>query len=333
MKSTTGYSAILMAMCFLAAGAAADEPAKIRGMTISCPTWGWEWGTDAMVLTMEELRDIGVNWITIHPYAQILADGRVSDRFWRDDPDPEWLTRPIAEAHRLGLEILIKPHLAYWGSPFRWRGEIAFRTDEEWERFFSTYEQWLVWLVRTCEEADAFVVGTELDKTVRFEDDWRHIIERVREETDMHLTYAATWSAFESVPFWDALDVIGIQWYFPVAETAGVPDREELDRSWDRLIATVGEYADRYGKKVVLTELGYNRSVNAAVRPWEYRSGGDDAGEVQRRCLSAALDAIERSDSLVGAFLWKWFPGSRGGHNFKLSTPEMRKLIASHWED
>ncbi len=202
------------------AGVRSDDPyAVVRGMTISCPGAGLIWGTDQMVRTMHELKDLGVNWITIHPYAGIAADGTVGgkgiERMYRDTT---WLTRPIAEAHRLGLKIMIKPHLAYWGSPFGWRGEISFDSEEEWQRFFETYEVWIAHVAELCRDADGFVVGTELDRTVHDERRWRQVIEAVRKRTEAPLTYSASWEAYERVPFWDALDVIGIQSYFPLVD-------------------------------------------------------------------------------------------------------------------
>ena len=62
----------------VAVGIETDSPADVpesspvRGMTISCQTWGWEWGTDEMVESMRELKTLGVNWISIHPYARIM---------------------------------------------------------------------------------------------------------------------------------------------------------------------------------------------------------------------------------------------------------------------
>ena len=53
---------------------------------------------------------------------------------------------------------MIKPHLAYWGSPFRWRGDIVFETDAQWRRFFSEYEGWVTRAAEVCADADAFVV-------------------------------------------------------------------------------------------------------------------------------------------------------------------------------
>jgi hypothetical protein len=314
----------------VAADARAPDPyAEIRGMTISCPGAGRIWGSDLMVETMQEIRDLGVNWVTIHPYAGIRADGTVgASRVDGLYAETTWLTRPIEEAHRLGLKIMIKPHLAYWGSKFSWRGEIAFETDEQWRRFFETYEAWISMVAELSTDADAFVVGTELEATVQFEDEWRRIIAAVRERTDAPLTYAANWDRYERVKFWDALDAVGIQAYFPLVGHEGLPEQHELDSAWALLVSRLEEVSARHDRDIVLAELGYNRSSVAAVRPWEYRQGGDHAEEVQRRCMLAALRALKESDRVSGAFLWKWMPGQRRRGNFKMSTPAMREVIS-----
>jgi hypothetical protein len=314
-------------------GREAERRDAVRGMTVSCHSWGWEWGTDEMVGTMTQLKQLGVNWIAIHPYAGIRADGSVVMReSWYEDPT--WVLRPIAEAHRLGLKIMIKPHIAYWGSPFSWRGEIAFEEQDEWERFFTTYRQWIIRMAELCAEADAFVVGTELGKTVHFETRWRSIIADVRHRTEAPLTYSANWDSYEKVPFWDALDVIGIQGYFPLVTHDRVPSAEELETSWRNLLRRLERYGRSKQRPLVLAELGYNRSPLAAQRPWEYRQGrGAEAEEVQRRCLTAALRALDSSDAVVGAFLWKWFPGESARGNFLMSTPAMRGVIGTHWAE
>jgi hypothetical protein len=335
-----GLLILICAAAPLTCGGAAPEPAAgvdpyavVRGMTVSCRGAGQIWGSDAMVQTMRDLRDLGCNWVTIHPYAGIDADGTVGgSRLDRLYADPVWLTRPIAEAHRLGLKIMIKPHIAYWGSPFGWRGEITFDSDEAWHRFFETYERWITLVAEIASDADAFVVGTELDRTVRHEDAWRRIIAAVRARTDAPLTYSANWDSFERVRFWDALDVIGIQSYFPLVRHENLPSEAELRAGWDRLLRRLEAYARKHHRRIVFAELGYNRAAWAAARPWDHRSGGPDAEETQRRCLHVALEAIDGSDVVVGAFLWKWFPGEPRRHgNFLMSTPAMRETIGGRW--
>ncbi|MCZ6834395.1 MAG: hypothetical protein O7G85_01345 [Planctomycetota bacterium] len=339
MRSTLCAILVLVGLSLIAASngrreSASDAHLVVKGMTVSCSGSGRIWGTDAMVDCMAELKDLGVNWIAIHPYAGIDADGTVGgsrlDRMYGDDVS--WLTRPIEEAHRLGMKIMIKPHIAYWGSKFSWRGVIKFDTEEQWDRFFRTYEVWITRVAQLSKDADAFAVGTELDATVHHESEWRTIIDAVRRKTEAPLTYSANWDSYQRVNFWDALDVIGVQSYFPLVDHENLPTTQELDEGWQRVLTSLKSYAKRYDKKIILAELGYNNSSRAARQPWDYKTGGPNAEEIQRRCMNAALKALENDDTIVGAFLWKWFPRSRrGGSNFIMSSPSMRQVIAKHW--
>jgi hypothetical protein len=281
---------------------------------------------------MADLRAVGANWVSIHPYGWIRGDGSV--RFLRFDPShpPESLTRPIREAHAAGLKILIKPHIGYWGSPFSWRGAIRFDSDEAWARFFGEYTAWITHLARACPDADGFVVGTELDLTLDHETEWRRIIAAVRACTAVPLTYAANWARYREVGFWDALDVVGIQAYFPLSP-ARDPDAGTLRASWKRIMRELRAYSEAQNRKIVFTELGYNRAHRAPVEPWDSRSDGPDAEAMQAQCLRAALEAVEAEPSVLGSFLWKWFPNPRPiGRNFQLATPVLKKVIRDVWK-
>jgi Glycoside Hydrolase Family 113 len=323
------HLAILLAVA--ACGASAEPHTRIRGITLSTHRSNGAWDSDTLGATFADLRSLGSNWVAIHPYAGISRDGTV--RFAPLDPEhpPRWLVRPIEEAHRHGLQILIKPHLAHWRSGFSWRGEIAFQDEASWARFFETYGEWIATLARASRGADAFAVGTELDRTVHREREWRDLIARVRAATDAPLTYASNWSEYDRVPFWKALDAIGVQAYFPLAATPGA-DPAELRRGWREGMRRLRQVADRLDKDVVFTELGYPHTFDAAVRPWTFGSDGPAAAPVAEACLRAALEAIEEEPRVIGAFLWKWFPQPRTrGRDFELDTPGMRRVIREAW--
>jgi hypothetical protein len=326
---SSGILAVWMAL----PGAAAD----VRGMTVSTPTWGWEWGSDQMGGTLDVLREIGVNWVSIHPYAGIGADGSVEFRPIDPDAPPDWLVRPIREAHARGMHVVVTPHLAHWGSPFAWRGAIAFPEPAARARFFREYTAWVRTVAQAARGADALVVGSELDGTVAHDAEWRAVIAEVRAVFPGPLTYAANWDAFERVPFWDAVDVAGIQAYFPLVDgdsphpRDSAPSDAALDAGWDRVMARMRAFRQRTGKHVVFTELGYDASPGAAARPWESGPGGGDGADLQRRCLRAALRAVDREPAVIGAFLWKWFPGEVARGDFRMSDPAVRAVIAEVW--
>lgn len=300
----------------------------VQGMTVSCPTWGWEWGTDAMVATMAELKSLGVNWIAIHPYARVADDGTVSARELASTTAPKFIERPIREAHALGLKIMIKPHLAYWSSRFSWRGAIEFADPS---RFWSTYLPWIEQLAAWSASADAFVVGTELDRMTGDEAHWREVIARVRTRTRAHLTFASNWDAYTRIGFWDALDAIGVQAYFPLVDGETAPDDAGLRAGWERAMAPLRALHRDLGKPILFTELGYTESPQAAAEPWGYHPTGPGAVELQSRCLRVALDAVRREPAVVGAFLWKWFPGDLETGDFRMASAHTRAVIRDAW--
>jgi len=150
-----------------------------------------------------------------------------------------------------------------------------------------------------------------------------------------HVVFVREWTPAQRASerkFWDALDAISVQAYFPLVEHEGPPTDAELRSGWDRIVARLEAYGASHGRPVVLGELGYNRSLEAAVRPWEYAVHADpEAESLQVRCLDTALAAVDRSAGIKGAFLWKWFPGEVARGNFRKSTPAMRQVIARHW--
>lgn len=311
-----------------------NEP--VRGIVISCQTWGQEWGTDAMVEAMQEVKDLGANWVQIHPYAAVTREGGLRLRRWGiNDPAPQWLTRPIKEAHRLGLKICITPHVAPWRAGWGWRGDIQFDTKAQWNQFFADYKEWITRLAEVCRDADGFTVGSELDQTIEdHEKHWREIIAAVREKTDAPLAYAANWPDYQRVPFWDALDVIAVSAYFPVVQHQRMATGEEIDRAWQRIRGEALAYARTQYRQVVFMELGYDTGMNAARAPWEDGDGRPGGAELQALCLDRALAAVEEpGDDLVGSFLWKWFAGPAPYENFLKSEPHMREVVARHWQD
>lgn len=328
-----GIVLALVAACALprAASSRAWDGPKARGIVISTHGDGADWGRDGMASTLDDVRAVGARWIAIHPYAGISVDGALHYEDFDPARPPAWVARPIREAHRRGLRIMITPHLACWGSPFSWRGDITFDRPADWARFFRDYERWIAKLARACRGADALVVGTELDRTVSHEREWRRVIARVRAETRASLTYAANWTDYEKVPFWDALDVIGIQAYFPLTDDPS-PDARVLEHAWHERMATLRALASKRGRDVVFTELGYNRSFAAAREPWAYRTDGPEAETFQATCLGVALRAIEAEPCVRGVFLWKWFPNPHPvGRNFQLATPLLKRTIAGVW--
>jgi hypothetical protein len=319
--------------CICGSQVFADSTGFIRGVTVSCQTSGVEWGQPEMATALDDLQALGARWIAIHPYARIHADGSVT---FRADPQPVQVTRPLAWARQRGLGVMLVPHLAYWGSPFSWRGEINFDSASKWNRFFEDYQRWIVQLARLADEGGAgiFCVGLEYLHAEKFDQRWRQIIAAVREVYHGRLTYGANWDGFANVSFWDALDTIGVLAYFPLSTTPD-PAPAQIDAGWDDWIARLDALSTKKSRPILFVEVGYDESATCAATPWQdAKPSGDSGGaNIQARCLDRALALEGRFPSLAGMFLWKWFPDfpTREHESFDLRTPSLKRIIARRW--
>ncbi len=323
--------AALLTLIGFCATAAADQP-FFKGMTVSCQTWGIEWQTPEMEKTLAELKSLGVDSIAIHPYAQIQEDGHVRFRRTRSTT---YITTPLHWAHELGMRTMLIPHIAYWGTKFSWRGDIDFATSEEWDRFFTDYQTWIVEMARLAESehAEIFCVGLEFSQAEKFEERWRKIIGAVRAVYHGAVTYGANWNDYERVKFWDAADYIGVLAYFPLAKSTN-PTAPELSAAWQKRCEMLQEFSRQHGgKKFLFTEIGYNESARAAAEPWAFATGGEHAAEIQQRCIDAALSVACNCPAVAGMFWWKWFPEipHNEEENYRLQTPEIKALLSKHW--
>jgi hypothetical protein len=303
-----------------------------KGMTVSCQTWGIEWQTPEMAKTLDELKSLGVNSVAIHPYAQIQNDGHV---VFRNIDNHRHITVPLDWARDRGLSVTLVPHIAYWGSRFSWRGEINFADAEEWDRFFTDYETWMVEMAQIAEAHGAAIlcVGLEFTYAQKFDGRWRKIIAAVRNVYHGKLTYGSNWGEYKDVKFWDALDYIGVLAYFPLTKIVD-PSAAEIAAAWEKRCAELERFSRANdGKRFLFVEIGYNESARAAAEPWGFKSGGEHAAEVQQRCIEAALGLTGRHPFLAGMFWWKWFPDLPHDEkeNYCLQTPAIKALIATHW--
>ena len=141
--------------------------------------------------------------------------------------------------------------------------------------------------------------------------DWRRVIAAVRLRFTGQLTYGAIGAdAWSRVRFWDALDVIGIDAYFPLS-ASGTPGAGVIASRWNRYLPPIERLADREGKPIVFTELGFPSSVRAAAQPWS--TGGRYSGGAQRRALDGTFRALAGRPWLGGLYIWEWQANPRSG--------------------
>ncbi len=304
----------------------------MRGMTVSCPTWGPVWGSPRMTQALDELKPLGVDWVSIHPYAGVRRDGTVRVRSLEE---MDFLERAVEIAERAGIKLFWKPHLAYWGS-FDWRGSIEFGDDEKkWRRFFDTYREFIVQQARFAEthKVPLFAVGLEYEATTHHEKEWRGLIRAVRKVYSGQITYSANWDRMDKVPFWDALDLIGVQGYFPMSWGDQThPTREQILERWNGPIEELRKLHQTHGKPVLFAEIGYDLSAKAAVEPWlSAAQNNAENRALRRRLMEVALARLEAEPFIAGMFWWKWIPGASPNRDFAMQHPEAQEALRRAW--
>ena len=268
------------------------------------------------------LRD-HVTWLAQTPFGwqRGAADPSIRTNFGR--PSGRWglwgesdagivYTARLARAR--GIRTLLKPHLWVRGYS-SWPGDINMSSVAEWDAWFASYAEFIMHYaaLAEAEHLAGLCIGTELQHATEpaHANAWRRLIKQIRRVYHGPLTYAANWSGeYEQITFWDALDYVGIQAYFPLSAQPS-PPLDTLLRAWQPHLQKLAKWQQRVKKPVVFTEIGYKATADAATRPWEWPERlvpvpADEA--TQARCYEAMFRACWGLPWLKGMFIWKWYP-------------------------
>ncbi|MCR5889459.1 hypothetical protein LRS06_17120 [Hymenobacter sp. J193] len=288
---------------------------RLRGVS-------WVAGDSASALDLEPLVRARVTWIAQTPFGwqagaavpEIrLQTGKGSRHYWGESD--AGIIQTAERARQRGISTLLKPHLWLRGGSGSWPGDINMTSPADWQQWFASYSLFILHYARLAEEhqLEALCIGTELQHaSVGHETEWRTLIRQIRGVYHGQLTYAANWSGeFEQVPFWDALDFIGIQAYFPLSKTER-PEKAALLQAWQEPLRRIKAIQRRFKKPVVFTEIGYKTTPDAATEPWTWPdrravlTSADEA--TQAACYAAMFETFWPQKWFRGLFVWKLVP-------------------------
>jgi len=290
---------------------------------------------------LEKLATLSVNAISITPFG-FLRDpnapafpGRSGGPGGESD-ESVIVAKDFAREYR--LRAMLKPHI-WMGRG--WPGDIDMPTPAAWKTFFAHYDRWMRGYALLAEmyDFDLLCVGVEMVKTtVGHEPEWRQMIKRWRGLYSGPLVYAANWGQeFEQVKFWEALDAIGIDCYYPLSIKDNPTDAELLAGA-KMIVEKIRAVATAYNKPVLITEIGFT----SGAQPWKNPHQEDRQAAVdldaQRRCYEATCQAFFNSGAnnnwLAGMYWWKW-PSTLedGGPRDRQFTPHGKPAaqVAARW--
>jgi hypothetical protein len=266
---------------------------------------------------IKNLKDIGVNWVAALPYAYYMVNDPRIDSVsvcplsnCPHGPSTKYAVIETIQKSKLeGVKVMVKPQL--WAK-MEWVGDMEFDTEAKWDQFEINYTQFILEWAQIAEDMDVelFCVGTEIAKFVIHRPNyWRSLITQVRQIYSGPLTYAANWDDYQAVPFWDALDYVGVDAYFPLIP-GEAPPVCELMTAWEPYEQELSAYAAEQSKPILFTEFGYLSVSGCAYNTWELEAQmptNEINEEAQANALHALMEVFGPKSWWAGGFQWKWY--------------------------
>jgi len=227
------------------------------------------------------------------------------------------------------VKIMLKPQIWIWQGEYT--GNLKMNSEEDWKSLEDSYRVFILDFAKLAKDTqvDIFCFGTELEQFIIHRPEyWNSLISEIKEVYTGKLTYAANWDEYKRVPFWDQLDYIGVDAYFPVSEKE-TPTVEEAKNGWKPWKEEMISISKGVNKKIIFTEFGYRSMNHAGKEPWESDHTITNINmEAQSNLTSALFEELWNEDWFAGGYIWKWYINHKevGGEEDNQFTPQNKPV-------
>lgn len=265
--------------------------------------------------SMQSLLKSNIEWVAVLPY--FYQESENSKNINVPDSIGNWSRRDstfinnIHKLHEKEFFVMLKPHL--WMNS-GWRSNINFDDKGDWDIWFENYRIISLHyaLLAKNTNVDLFCIGTELQSSLKAKPKkWLSLIKEIKSIYKGKITYAANWDdGFEFSEFWNELDYIGIQAYYPLTKHKN-PILEEIKQGWNIHLEKLKAISNKLDKKIIFTEIGYRSDVSATIKPWEWGSFSErlhtkKSDKTQLLAYQALYEKVWNEPWLAGVFPWEW---------------------------
>jgi hypothetical protein len=312
----------LLAVLAVAGGLSVFAQPKINGVSLVGHPSPIEYSD------LNPIVEINANWVTLIPFGYGKSGNNrliykdLSWQWWGETY--EGIESSIEMAENLDLEVMIKPQI--WFDHGTYTGHFELESDLDWQQFETDYYHYIMSFAYLSEEygLDLFCIGTELTIFANKRPDfWRRLIRDIRDVYSGQLTYAGNWDSYNTISFWDELDYIGVDAYFPICEHK-TPGYNALAKGWKQHSNDLENFSKNEGIPILFTEWGYRSSDYCAKEPWDYSKRQDVNFNGQYNAYQAIFETFWTQSWFAGGFLWKWYPlhSQAGGPKNSRFTPQ-----------
>lgn len=273
--------------------------------------------------------NVNSNFVSLMPFGFIrdLNTPKISfnsNRQWFGETE-KGLIQYANEFHKHRIKIMIKPQIWVWRGEFT--GLIEMKSEENWKILEDSYQDFILTYAKTAAvmNADILCIGTELEKfVIKRPDFWQNLIKKIKTIYKGKLTYAANWDEYKKLTFWNELDFIGIDAYFPLTEKQ-TPTVADFEKGWQVHKTEILHLQKTFQKQILFTEYGYRSVHFNGKQPWKVDElEGNVNLQAQENGLQAIHNQFWKEDWFAGGFVWKWFHKHQkvGGEKNNRFTPQ-----------
>lgn len=292
--------AVLAAACSLdAEGSPAPDPQ--RGFAL--PAYAEDgYASDQVPRYLNQISSVGAEWVQINP-TWYQTDAQASEIFRTEQTASDSsVERVISLAKNVGLKVLLKPHVDLTDSTSR-HGILPADRPAWFASYGAFIEHYSDMAARLG--VDQFAVGTELSEVSGDREAWLGVVSAVRTRYAGPVLYAANFDEYRTVAFWDAVDLIGIDAYWELADQP-TTDVAELREAWRPVRDELQEFAAQTGRRILFSEAGYTSQLGTTTAPFSPMVSGIPDEAEQEAAYQALFETFHDEPWWAGVFWWYW---------------------------
>lgn len=289
--------------------------------------------------SLDRLKSDNVNYVAINVF--VYQDTYESTYIYKDGqktPSDGAVIYAIQQAHNRGMGVLLKVNVD--SKDDRWRGQFAPSNVDAW---FASYTSIMTQYARIAQNngVELFSVGCEYQSLSGSANKtrWQNVITAIKNVYTGPLVYSANWTEYNNVSFWDSLDFIGIDAYFPLDDDNNAT-ADKIKNDWTSCSASgyygvnwiyaIDTFRQSKGKDVIFTEIGYPSANGGAKEPWRWDLSPVNL-TLQSNCYRGTILAWKDFPWFKGFFWWDWGVYLSGGgssdtHHTPMNKPAEKVL-------